>query len=248
MITKTAGFVSEPYENVFIGNFLYGLGLAIGTRRQGRDVPACVNLLQQGPMDPLLGDVLLEFTGTLRLLEFKRSKNKSGKEHDKARLLRAALSSVPELVPVSRAVHWYVQSIEEPDAVESQIYVSPYIDFGTGKPAANTLLSEFVQELADDALNPDTPRIETVLLKEYLKCVGDWNNAGSVSTGGMLVHIDTTGTLRYVTLDDIRELLLQHRDYIELRMQSVGERTHERELERTREYERTPRSSRGLSR
>ncbi|WP_147376722.1 hypothetical protein [Noviherbaspirillum saxi] len=97
-------------------------------------------------------------------------------------------------------------------------------------------------------LNPDTPGIEPALLKKYLKCVAEWNGAGSVSAGGMLVHIDTAGAIRYVALDDIRELRLQHKDYIELRMKSIGEQTHEQKLERTREYERTPQRSHGLSR
>lgn len=244
---KMTRSVTEPYENVYIGNFLYGLGLAIGRQSHGRAVHACVNLLQQGPMDGLLGDVLLEFPGTLRLLEFKRSQNKSTKELDKVGLIRAAISESPALLTVSRAIHWYVESIDDPDAAETRIHVSCYIDLGTKKAPERIHLAQFVDDLAIEALNPSL-RINPSLIKQYLKCVGDWNKAGSVSTGGMLVHIDTTGALRYVPLDDIRELLLQHREYCELRMRVPGDQVQERELERTRKDEIGLGHSRGWSR
>ena len=59
-----------PYENIIIGNFLYSLGLAIG--RSPRPVEACINLTQQTPLDQVLGDVMLQFPGAWRLIEFKR--------------------------------------------------------------------------------------------------------------------------------------------------------------------------------
>lgn len=234
---------TEPYENVFIGNFLYGLGLAIGTRSQGGELPACINLLQQSPMDPLLGDVMVEFDGTLRLLEFKRSKNESVKERDKANLLRTALSARPHLEPVSRAVHWFVQSYSAHGATEAKIHVSPYIDLGVQQRAPNTRLSWFVQSLADEAISPDTPRIETTLLKEYLECVAQWQGSGAVSAGGMLVSVDASGNVRYVTLDNILELGLQHQQYIDRRAQLALEMEQSPSYEQVGKHERTQRKS-----
>lgn len=55
------------YENVVIGNFLDGLGVSIGGRLKTECLPGAVSLLQQTPEDEALGDVLLDFPGTLRL-------------------------------------------------------------------------------------------------------------------------------------------------------------------------------------
>lgn len=63
------------YENIVIGNFLYGLGYSVGTKKGGNEVFSVVNLLQQTPADKELGDVLLEFPGVVKLIEFK---NKAG--------------------------------------------------------------------------------------------------------------------------------------------------------------------------
>lgn len=65
------------YENVVIGNFLYGLGVSIGGRLKSGYLPGAVSLLQQTPEDKALGDVLLDFPGTLRLIEFKAQANRS---------------------------------------------------------------------------------------------------------------------------------------------------------------------------
>ncbi|MDP6008078.1 hypothetical protein ACLHT5_11360 [Pseudomonas aeruginosa] len=61
------------YENITIGNFLFALGYAIRDLQQGSKSAAVgsVNLLQQTPADRLLADVLLNFGGVARLLEFK---------------------------------------------------------------------------------------------------------------------------------------------------------------------------------
>lgn len=67
------------YENIVIGNFLYGLGFAVRARAHstGLVVPSVVNLLQQTPADKELADVLLEFPGVVRLIEFKQLNKKS---------------------------------------------------------------------------------------------------------------------------------------------------------------------------
>lgn len=46
--------------------------------------PICVNLLQQSPMDPPLGDVLIENAGVTRLIAFKREQNDSMKGRQSA--------------------------------------------------------------------------------------------------------------------------------------------------------------------
>ena len=79
------------YENVVIGNFLYGLGFAVRAKSNGGIVPSIVNLLQQTPANKQLTDVLLEFPGVVRLIEFKQRSNRANKEKTRIEQLNAAI-------------------------------------------------------------------------------------------------------------------------------------------------------------
>ena len=92
------------YENVIIGNFLYTLGLNIGINKE---LPkySSINLLQQTPADKALGDVLLEFPGVVRLIEFKNKKSDKEKEKTRLKLLEMALSGEDKMIDISRLPH-----------------------------------------------------------------------------------------------------------------------------------------------
>lgn len=60
------------YENITIGNFLFSLGYSIRDKQGPGDAAAgSINLLHQTPADQLLGDVLVNFSGVVRLCELK---------------------------------------------------------------------------------------------------------------------------------------------------------------------------------
>lgn len=90
------------YENVAIGNFLYGLGFAVGKRVKGPDFPSVVNLLQQTPDDPLFGDVLIRVPGVLRIFEFKQRDNRDAKEPDRHAKLVRNIAGKEDLICISR--------------------------------------------------------------------------------------------------------------------------------------------------
>ena len=102
------------YENVIIGNFLYGLGLdigiSLGLNNEDVDLPSIVNLLQQTPADKELGDMLLEFPGVVKVLEFKNAKNPSKKEKRRVEKLEKALKDNERMKYVSREIHWYIET------------------------------------------------------------------------------------------------------------------------------------------
>jgi hypothetical protein len=196
----------SPYENIVIGNFLYGLGLAIGTRSGASAPKGCINLMQQTPLDQKLGDVMLQFPGMLRLLEFKRSGNASDKENYKLKMLRVVIAK--HLVPVSRAIHWYVESMPSPAAGNVPIRLCCYLELDTS-PTLKTL-ADFSNEFAQQALDPPKNEPTPELISEYLRCLGDLAKEGTASGGGMLVKISPDGQLSYVVLSDIRQLILQH--------------------------------------
>ena len=124
------------YENVVIGNFLYGLGFALGSQLRSGQLPSMVNLLQQTPDDKRLGDLLMAFPGTVRLIEFKTEANKSKKEAGRhqflSRIFSEKLDELPDLPGTSRRVHWYIETAPLPSAALSA-RIEPYLDaFGEG--------------------------------------------------------------------------------------------------------------------
>lgn len=90
----------SPYENIVIGNFLYGLGLSLGTRAGLKAPLASINNTQQTPLDPILADVWLTFPGVCRLLEFKRQGVDNTKDKEKRKALSTVLNDQQDLIPV----------------------------------------------------------------------------------------------------------------------------------------------------
>lgn len=244
-MTKTRTLPTDtllsPYENIVIGNFLYGLGLAIGTLAKGSVPLACINLLQQTPLDPKLGDVLIEFTGMVRLLEFKRVENQSTKECNRLEALRIAIADQERLQLTSRSVHWYIESMPSPESPSRPIRLCPYLDMDTQPQLTD--LATYVTRVASQAIKPDLNEPSPYEVREYLRCVGEMAVAGSATGGGMLVHVSPDGQLRFVGIADLRELVLQQ-GYLLSRQNEIEyeigrQRNIEPELEQTMTPERS---------
>lgn len=190
----------DTYENIVIGNFLYGLGLAMG-RRPNR-VAGCINLLQQTPLDRPLGDVLVHYPGTLRLLEFKRARAKLSKERAKLRVLEMALADFPELVEVSRWTHWFIRS-ESASAPALDVGVRPYLDFESDS-AQEISMQTFTEAIVADAFGATRFPIEA--LNDYLHAVATFAGARDLEASGVLVTVDGSGILRYATVENFMDL------------------------------------------
>lgn len=225
---KASDLVS-PYENIVIGNFLYGLGLAIG-RRAGGDAPiASINLTQQTPLDPALGDVMVRFPGVLRLIEFKRSSSVSKKEDDKLAALRVVLTRCTHLDAVSRTIHWYVKSMPTAADTDVPIRVCPYLDMDVG--AAQTTLAAFSNEFAMLAFAPRSDEPTQELIAEYIDCLAKMANSGTSSGGAMIVCVSPAGGVSYVALSDLRQISMNMNRFLS-RQQDVAraiEIAHEHE-------------------
>ena len=194
----------DPYENILIGNFLYSLGLLIGAKAGDRELPGCVNLLQQTPLDGQLADVQLIYPGVVRLIEFKRQSNDSVKEAARLCLLRALIEGDAELERVSRAIHWFVESSEAP--LQWRTDVRPYLDLDTTEQGLS--LRPFLNRLVDAALSAQGPEFPPALLTRYLTQVGTYAGDEGTSSSGLLVTISSDGTLHYVGLDRIHDFRL----------------------------------------
>lgn len=220
----------EPYENIMIGNFLYALGLALGARSSGKKVPASVNLLQQTPMDRLLGDALIKYPGVMRLLEFKRSQNKSDKELYKLEGLRTAMMPFPHLHPVSRTVHWYIESNEDES---SDARAVPYLDLDVADPDGQTTMFAFIDALVAEALTTSKQQFSIALISEYLECVASWPGESGAFSGGLLLMLDEQGHLVYHVLDNILDLRMTHEMLRQMRLDQRMSIAPESALEKT---------------
>lgn len=220
------------YENVAIGNFLYGLGFAVGHRVEGNDFPTIINLLQQTPDDPLLGDVLLQAPGLLRIFEFKEHKNSNPKEKNRHTKLAESLANNAALSKVSRAVHWFIETAPSEKTFVSRIV--PYLD-AFPKTKTRSDFASFINETADaviagnDSVTPDD-------MAAYLAHLLFLQEAESIGSGGLIVKMSTTGEIAYCELTSILELSLSRRTVIELRQEQMLEQhlEHELTLERTK--------------
>lgn len=221
----------DPYENILIGNFLYSLGLIIGKLSPDMSPPGIVNLLQQTPLDSQMADVYLGYPGVVRLIEFKRASNKSKKESIRRECLEEALTGQPDLMKVSRGIHWYVETTE---AIRSELdwttNVCPYIDFEKAD-RVNTSFDTFMNSLANSALNSRSPEYSEEQIAAYLVAVGTFAGKES-SSSGLLVSVDAEGALRYIAVDDIRDLANDLRRYIERNLGQERELNQEREIVR----------------
>lgn len=223
------------YENVVIGNFLYGLGFAVGNRVEGDVFPSIVNLLQQTPDDQALGDLLFEAPGMLWIFEFKLRENEDGqaKEEKRHEELMRILDAVHELIPVSREVHWYIQTDVTKDYTNAakENFVSaivPYIDaFPMVDLKYDKDFSAFINAIAQAAVTGKSSASEAEM-KRYLALLATLHTDG-VRSGGLIVKMSPNGTLHYADLVSVTELYLSREKMIEQRKVLAVTREQERQ-------------------
>ncbi|MDX4060217.1 hypothetical protein Q6A89_06785 [Aliarcobacter skirrowii] len=236
------------YENVIIGNFLYGLGLDIGIKIGLDDgtetLPSIINLLQQTPADKELGDMLLEFPGVVRVLEFKNAKNPSNKEKKRVEKLEKALKDNERMQYVSRQMHWYIET--EPFEEICVNKIVPYLDVYNGTMGMETLES-FIKSISIEVNNPISG-ITHEEQKHYLSLISTCQGSGAIGTGGLIVSVSKEG-INYVEFSQIEQLQLQHEDFkkeIQQKCESIMQ--SEYELEQKLEQNRLKSRSYGLER
>lgn len=219
------------YENVVIGNFLYGLGVSVGAQLGSNVLPASVNLLQQTPEDKALGDVLLSFPGTLRLIEFKSAANRSGKEE--ARFRKLSLTISKSMMPLSHRIHWYVETTPDvPAGVKT--YFSSYLSALSQpvRPAEPLNLERFIAQTARSIFSSQAEDPEAV--RDYLKLIRWCQGVNEDSSAGALIVVcDGQGNLRYAELKNIMELSMTHEKWLEYRQ----DMEHQKELNREKTFD-----------
>jgi hypothetical protein len=160
----------DVLEATVISNFILGLGHALGTRLVPFE-PIGVELTQQTPLDPLLGDLLIANARLVRLIEFKRELNKSPKERVKLVVLQRLLvtEAYARLESISRKAHWYV--LTNFNKWQSSVIV-PYLDLES--PVGDRDLAQFVQETANALAGPGMTEQELSDWRVYIQKVTEF--------------------------------------------------------------------------
>lgn len=219
------------YENVAIGNFLYGLGFAVGKRVKGRDFPSVVNLLQQTPDDTLFGDVLIRAPGMLRIFEFKQRDNKDTKEPDRHAKLVRNLKGKEDMTRISRTVHWFVETAPDEKSFFSRIV--PYLD-AYPRTLGQHSFATFVNATADAVVGGAEPLVQADMEK-YLAHLLLLHKSGSVGSGGLIIKMSETGELHYAELTSILDLILTKQSILEQQRQMEQAREQEKKIKNERE-------------
>lgn len=229
------------YENITIGNFLFALGYSIRDQQQD-STPATagsINLLQQTPADQLLGDVLLNFGGVARLLEFKAESADLGKERGK----HAGLKQIIEersLSQISREVHWYVETKATTNTLG--LLTVPYLDaFPRDRKSRTGRLEDLVQSTAE-AISTQRTNFTGAQIRQYLLAIKTVSGKAASGTGGLLLLAEPGGVLKFAPLEDILELNLTHREWVKERVAHT-ERSHQLMLQMIQEKELTRQKS-----
>jgi hypothetical protein len=183
-------------------------------------VVSAVSLLQQTPADKLLGDVLIEFAGTIRLIEFKNRHSNPRKEKVKHKQITAAVSDNENAITISKSVHWFIET--EPQGQQFVARIVPYLEAYPRENRQHSL-ERFIETTAEEAIRKEALYSQEDL-RFYLRLVTACQGSGSVGSGALILAVIGSGNLKFAELTSMTQLRLQVSAYV---------REIEREMRRT---------------
>lgn len=204
----------QPYENIYLGNFIYTLGYIAA--RQGHALhQTALQLLQQTPDDRTIGDLFANWGGRNFIFEFKRNESQVRSEFSKplrARLLFDLHQPTQEAVRnlrLSRCCHFMcfpTQSGASTLAFSSYAYIQ---NSATQDKKSCVDLSTFCTWLLDDSAE-----VKAVLgvsyqgFSTYLDYLAGFTEGQSSGDGGAgaIMNISENGEISIVEVDSLRVL------------------------------------------
>jgi hypothetical protein len=207
----------DVIEGAVISNYILALGHAMGRQLLPFE-PIAVELTQQTPLDPLLGDLVIANAKLVRLIEFKRELNRSPKEQAKLVILKRLLlvDIDSRLESISRKNHWYVQT--NFNKWQSSVIV-PYLD--QESPVGDRDLARFVKETADALAGPAMTEQEFADWQWYMQKVTEFFGSRRRiprTRGGLLFTVNAQGDPAFFAFRDTIELAMTPRLVIDNRM------------------------------
>lgn len=198
----------QPYENVYIGNFIYTLGYLAGQR--GVNIATTsMQLLQQTPADCSIGDLLTKWGGKNFIFEFKRSEKRVQhelKKDHKNRLINTInRSNQTKFLDISKKCHFVVFPFEI--AEKTTLNFMRYVDIRNQAIQSHGQcfdMTTFCNHLLNQNVDIGSGYQE---FSEYLDYIATFSDADS-SEGftGVIVNVTNKGEINMFEIDNLKIL------------------------------------------
>jgi len=191
----------QPYENVYLGNFIFALGYFAASDRDDLSNKA-IQLVQQTPDEKELSDLFINWGGRSFIFEFKRNESKIKSELSKEpkKKLNLAIRNDENIAYklLSYQGHWLAYGID------SGLRFIRYASLHENKPDGVNL-SRFCKALLA------RPRVsglglEYGELKTYLSFIGKVTDTDSEGCGGFILNISEDGNLNMIPFESVKVL------------------------------------------
>jgi hypothetical protein len=210
-----------PYENVYIGSFIYALGYLSG-KKNSRSGDASAHLIQQTPDDKKWGDLVNRWQGRYFLLEFKREAegclqerkkkyckkgkcNKHCKIHFSTYFTAISDSNNTELKTIADKAHFIGFGTRLINGRTIRFF--PYSDIPDDVQSLSEIetvpLNDFCNNIVDGKLG-----VDHISFSEYLSFLANCVKENATGSTGFIVNIDNKGNVNLVDVNDINGIAI----------------------------------------
>jgi hypothetical protein len=203
--------MSEPYENVYLGNFILTLGYLAGQRNIPLNCIA-VEQLQQTPGDTAVGDLFASWQGRNFIFEFKRREANvrwEFRKENRVRFLHAindkTNGKARTLFTASTMAHFVCFPSSTPSSTLAFLPYVRIIDSASQDSSRAIDLTRFCAALLE---HPPRLGMTYKHLPEYLDLLSGAHEEGSGSSGGsaVIMNISDDGGIGIVVADTLQVL------------------------------------------
>jgi len=188
--------VTQPYENVYLGNFIFALGFQAAKTEKGLSDKA-VQLVQQTPDEQKLNDLFVNWSGKSFIFEFKRNQKRISSELNKEakKLLNIALNAKENEREyyLSNKSHFLGFGLD--NGLGFIPYSSIHKDIEKHYPL-NQFCSDIVSGDFDLGLNHKE-------LEEYLLFIESSTKSETDGCGGFVINVSDEGSINMVPFDNV---------------------------------------------
>lgn len=204
--------MSQPYENVYLGNFILTLGYIAGHR----NVPLnriAIEQLQQTPGDTPIGDLVAAWEGRNFIFEFKRHEANvrwEFRKANRARLLemvhKPKNSAETELLSTSTAGHFMCFPISVPIVTLTFMPYARIVNAPRQDMRRRIDLTTFCTNLLDGAPKFGLPYREFSAYLSQLDEIAGVDSSGSGGGNAVIMNISKEGAISIVEAENLHVL------------------------------------------
>lgn len=209
--------MQQPYENLYIGSFIFALGYAAGRKNTGSE-NTFAHLIQQTPKDKEWADLLAAWEGRQFLFEFKRNEKWLCTERTKSycksdcpedcsahgsNFFTAILSDEHEQQrSVSDKCHFAAYGHINGDESDIRFISYRKIENSTHQTAEFYSLNSFCEKMQSGRIEGATPDE----MKSYLDFLSKCVSGSGKGTTGVLISVGKDGSIKCASLVSIDTL------------------------------------------